>query len=102
MCKIESLPKRAFQLLYNDFESNYSQLLDEARKSTMTIVRLRCLFLEIYKTINRLNPAFMTKIFKLSNSKTPVRKQNVLNLNVPRPSQVRYGERSLKTLRRKI
>ena len=62
----------------------------------MTIVILRSLCLEIYKTINRLNPAYMTEIFKLSDSKKPVRKQNVLNLNVTRPSQVRYGERSLR------
>ena len=53
-------------MLCNDFESNYSQLLDKAEKSTMTIVRLRCLYLEIYKTINRFKPAFMTDIFKLN------------------------------------
>ena len=89
MNKIEGVQRRALQLLHNDSESNYSQLLDKAKKSTMTIVRLRCLCLEIYKTINRLNPALMTEIFKLSDSKKPVRKQNVLNLNVTRPSQVR-------------
>ena len=56
MNKIGSIQKRALQLLYNDFKSNYSQLLDISKKWTMTIVRLRCLCLEIYKTINRLNP----------------------------------------------
>ena len=45
------------QLLYNEFERNYSQLLGKAKKSSMAIVRLRCLCVEIYKTINRLNPA---------------------------------------------
>ena len=44
----------------------------------------------------------MTGIFKLSDSKQPVRKQNVLNLNVTRPNQVRYGERSLRVLSPKI
>ena len=44
----------------------------------------------------------MTDIFKLSDSKKPARKQNVLNLNVTRPNQVRYGERSLRNLGRKI
>ena len=74
MKKIESIQKKPLQLLYNDFGSNHSQLLGEAKKSTMTVVRLRCLCLEIYKIINRLNPAFMTEIFKLSDSKKPVRK----------------------------
>ena len=68
----------------------------------MTIARLRCLCLEIYKTVNRLNPAFMTDIFKLSDSKKPARKQNALNLNVAGPNQVRYGERSLRVVGPKI
>ena len=68
----------------------------------MTIVRLRCLYLEIYKTINRLNPAFMTEISNLSDSKEPARKQNVLNLKVTEPNQVKYGARSLRVLGPKI
>ena len=94
--KTGSIQKSALQLLCNDFESNYSQILDKGKKNTMTIARLRCLSSEIYKTINLLNPAFMAETFKLSRSKKPVRKQSVLNLNVTRPSQVRYGERSLR------
>ena len=50
----------------------------------------------------KVNPAFMTDIFKLSDSKKPVQKQNVLNLNVTRPSHVRHGERSLRVLGPKI
>ena len=94
--KTGSIQKSALQLLCNDFESNYSQILDKGKKNTMTIARLRCLSSEIYKTINLLNPAFLTETFKLSRSKKPVRKQSVLNLNVTRPSQMRYGERSLR------
>ena len=89
MKKVESIQKKALQLLYNDFRSNHSQLLDKAKKSTMTVVRLRSLCLEIYKTLNRLNPAFMTEFFKLSDSKKPVRKQNALNLNVTKSGTVR-------------
>ena len=44
----------------------------------------------------------MTEIFKLSDSKKPVRKQNVLNLKVTRSNQMRYGERSLRVLGPKI
>ena len=89
MKKIDSIQNKALQLLYKDFGSNYSQLLDKAKKSTMTVVRLRCLCLEIYKTINRLNLAFMPVIFKLLDSKKPVRKQNALNLNVTKWGTVR-------------
>ena len=68
----------------------------------MTIGGLLCLCLEIYKTMNRLNPAFTTEIFGLSDSKKSVRKQNILNLNVTWPNQVNYGERSLRALGPKI
>ena len=74
MNKIESIQKRALQLLCDDFESNYSQLLDKAKKSTMTIVRLRYLYLEIYKTINRLNPAFMTVIIRFKETSTKTKR----------------------------
>ena len=58
------------QLLYNEFERNYSQLLGKAKKSSMAIVRLRCLCVEIYKTVNRLNPAFMTEIIRFKETST--------------------------------
>ena len=44
----------------------------------------------------------MTDIFKSSNSKKPVGKQSVLNLNVIRLNQVRYGERNVRVLGPKI
>ena len=43
MNQIERIQKRALQLLCNDLESNYSQLLDKAKENTMSTVRLRCL-----------------------------------------------------------
>ena len=43
MNQIERIQKRALQLLCNDLENNYSQLLDKAKENTMSIVRLRCL-----------------------------------------------------------
>ena len=40
----------------------------------------------------------MTEIFKLSDSKKQVQKQNLLSLTVIRPNQVRYDKRSLRDL----
>ena len=63
----------------------------------MSVARLRCLRFEMYKTINRLHPAFMTDIFKLSDSKKKKKqheKKNVSNLNVTRLNQLKCAERS--------
>ena len=52
--------------------------------------------------------ALISEDFQVISTKTkparkkPVRKQNILNLKVTRPSQVRYGERSLRVLGPKI
>ena len=62
--KIESLHKRALRFLLNDYVSSYEQLLEKSGKCNMNIRRLRCLCIEIYKTLNDLNPSFMKEIFE--------------------------------------
>ena len=52
--KIESVQKRALRFLYN----NYS------REVETSVYRLKILCVEIYKTINKLNPEFLNNIFK--------------------------------------
>ena len=59
----------------------------------MTTQRLRSLCTEIYKTLNQLNPGFMSNIFKLSTSNRAARKQQVLNLETIRPNQVNLVEK---------
>ena len=63
--KIENLQKRALRFLYNNYQLTYEELLDKANSLTMNVKRLRFLCVEIYKTINNLNPSFMKHIFEL-------------------------------------
>ena len=63
--KIENLQKRALRFLYNNYQLSYEELLDKANSSTMNVKILRILCVEIYKTINNLNPSFMEQIFEL-------------------------------------
>ena len=62
--KIESLHKRALRFLLNDCVSSYEQLLEKSGKCNMSICRLRSLCIEIYQTLDGLNPSFMKKIFE--------------------------------------
>ena len=59
----------------------------------MELNRLRYLCIEIYKTINNINPSFMKQIFQLRETNWTVRNQYKLNLNVPKVNQVSYGEK---------
>ena len=100
--KIEGLQKRALRFLYDDFEASYEELLSKAGKSTMNVKRLKTLCVEIYKTLNDLNPSFMNDIFKLKVNNREVRDKYKLNLDIPKWNQKTFGYKSLKVLGPKI
>ena len=90
--KIESLQKRALRILYNDYSISYEFLLEDAGKIKLSVN----LCVEIYKTINKLNPKFMNSIFKVKENKRSVREQCKLNLETSESNQVTFGKKSLK------
>ena len=80
--EIENLQKQALRFLHDDFEASYKDLLSKGGKSKMNVRRLRTLCVEIYQTLNDLNPSFMNKIFKLKINGREVRDKYKLNLNI--------------------
>ena len=100
--KIDNLQKRTLRLLYNDYYSSYEDLLNKSHKFTMDVNRKKHLAIEIYKTINNLNPCYMKNIFKIRETNRPIRDQYKLNLSVQSHNQVTFGEKSLRILGPKI
>ena len=100
--KIESIQKRALRFLYDNYDISYDELLTKSGISEMNVKRLRILCIEIYKTINHLNPSFMKEIFSLRETKRPVREKYKLNLNTPDYNQISFGRKSLKVFGPKI
>ena len=68
----------------------------------MSLVRERLLCIEIYKTLNSLNPCFMQELLKLRETNRKVRNKYKLNLNIPVVNQVTYGTKSLRSFGPKI
>ena len=68
----------------------------------MKLARERLLCIEIYKTLNSLNPCFMQELFKLRETNRNVRNKYKLNLNIPVVNQVNYGTKSLRSFGPKI
>ena len=97
--KVESLQKRALRFLYEDYVSSYEELLQKAGKVTMKVNKLRSFCSEIYKSVNNINPTYMNEIFKLRKTRTAVRNNYKLNLDVPTTNQVSFGDKSLRLLR---
>ena len=100
--KIESLQKRALCYLYSDYESSYDTLLAKSDKVTVKASRLRRLCVEIYRSINSINPSFMNEIFRLRVTNRMVRSQYRLNLDIPKVNQVSFGNKSIRSFGPKI
>ena len=62
----------------------------------MKVNRLRTLCIEIYKSINNINPMYMNGIFKLRETSRAVRSNYKINLDVPAINQVSFGDKSLR------
>ena len=93
--KVESLQKRALRFLYEDV-SSYEELLQKAGKKAIKVKRLRSICIEIYKSINNINPMYINEIFKLRKTSRAVRSNNKPNLDVPSINQVSLKFISLK------
>ena len=94
--KVEALQKRALRFLYNDYNTPLLEILKKSGKVCMEVNRLSYLCIEIYKSINNINPSFMKQIFQLRETNRTVRNQYKLNLSVPKVNQVSYGGKSLR------
>ena len=62
----------------------------------MKVNRLRSLCIEIYKSINNINPTYMNEIFRLRKTSRAVRSNYKLYLDVPTINQVRFGDKNVR------
>ena len=85
---INRIHERALRIAYSDYVSDFQSLLEKADTVTIHQKNIQLLTLEIYKTLNNLNPEFMKEIFCLKGHIYPTRNQNLI---YPNPHSVIYG-----------
>ena len=102
LLKVEMIQKRALRFIHNDNNSSYESLLNNAKKSLISVIRLRSLCVEIFKTVNNISPPFMKDIFCENDNGRTVREQNLKNLIVKRKRTVTFGTNSLTVLGPKL
>ena len=100
--KIKNLQKRALRIVLDDYTSSYELLLEKSGKPTMNLAGERLLCIEVYETLNSLNPCFMQELLKLRETSRNVHIKYKLNLNIPVVNQVTYGTKSLRSFGPKI
>ena len=90
LSKVESIQRRALRFLHDDNDSSYDDLLTKTGKNLLCI--------EIFKTINNLNPIYMKDIFQLAISDRPVRQHHTHNLKKVWMRTTTFGTKSLTSL----
>ena len=98
LSKVESIQRRALRFLHDDNDSSYEYPLTKTGKTLMSVYRLKSLCIEIFKTINNLNPIYMKDIFQLAITDRPVRQHNTHNLKKVSMRTTTFGTKSLISL----
>ena len=86
----------------SDCDSTYESLQVESVCPNMYLRRQGTLVIEIYKTLNKLNPGYVNDIFQLRNSVRLTCEKYKLNLEIPKPNQATLRTRNVRSLGRNI
>ena len=60
---IKTAHRRSLRAMLNDFDSTYEQMLEKSKQPTIHQKNLRILLSEVFKSLNSLNPEFMSNLF---------------------------------------
>ena len=85
---INKIHEMTLRINYNDYTSDFGNLLSRDDSVTIHQRNIQALAIEIHKTLNNLNPIFMKEIFSLNEHKYSTRRQC---LNSITPATVPYG-----------
>ena len=88
------MQERTLRILYNGSTSDCNQLLNKSSKASMKVKRVRKLALEIFKTLNNLNPEYMKEIFYETTNLT----HRPFDITVDQNNTTKYGNKSLTSL----
>ena len=97
--KINRIHERALRIVYSDYSSTFSELIEKDKSVTIHEKNLRVLAIELYKVVNRLSPKLLDEVFPMKKcikycSKSPFETFNVRTTN--------YGTHSLSYMGPKI
>ena len=96
----EKLHERAIRFVYDDYESDYFELLKEKKLCTLYTQRLQDMCCEIYKAIKCNSSAYMNDLIKKRPSSYKSKQE--LDLYISKVNQVTFGYKSFSVIAPKI
>ena len=91
--KIEKIQERCLRIIYKDYESPIERLLEMSNTTPLVISRLRLILLEVYKSINQLNPKCINGLFEEKSTSYSLRYP--VKVLQPKKRTTTYGLRSI-------
>ena len=88
--------KRAWRVLYEDYDASFEQLLEEDGSITVHQINLQNLMTGIYKTTNQINPPYIWEFFV--EKEIPYNLRTKVLCRLPQVQTNRYGPNSLSRL----
>ena len=88
--KMEKIQERALRFIFDDYCTEYKDLLSIHGESTLYLKRVRTMAHEVYKAINGNSPKYSKELLRFRSN--PSRRP--LDLYIPRVNQVTFGYRS--------
>ena len=77
---LDSIHKRALRVLYQNPNLPLKELLKLNESSGIHLNHLRSLMIEVFKSVNKINPEFMWEIFSIKQCPYNFRRENILPL----------------------
>ena len=98
--KLKKIQERALKIVYNDFNSDYQELLTRFGTTTMLRSRHICILLEVFKSKKEINPSYVKKL--LSDKEIPYSLRDPSLLIQPLTNTTNFGLRSFAYLGSKL
>ena len=91
--EIDRTHKRALRILLKDYDSSFDELLKKSESVKRHVQNLQKLMIEIYKTVNNLNPSYLWEFLEKKVVKSDLRTKNLCRL--PKIRTTTFGIESL-------
>ena len=92
MRQIDKIQERALRFLTGDHKSTYEQLRKQLGIDCLYLKRIKEIVIEVYKTVNKINPEFMHDIFVAKDTSHNFRDGHILRM--PNFNTIQYGKMS--------
>ena len=90
---MEKIQERALRFVYNDFNSDYNDLLTRINKDSLHCQRLKAILVFVYKCVHNLGPVYLNSLFEIKQCKYMLR--NDFLICQPKMNTITHGINSL-------